>query len=170
MLVGPTGSGKSTACGILFESICRTSNTKGDRYVIDPKTLSKEELYGYLDSSTLEWTDGVFTKILRKILDNKRGEAQRIHWIILDGDVDPVWAENLNSVLDDNKLLTLPNGERLQIPPYVKLIFEVESLKYATLATVSRCGMVWFSQDVLKSQDIIKKKLHDLRSILSKDQ
>ncbi len=113
MLVGPTGCGKSTACEVLFESICKVSAIKGERYVIDPKTLSKEELYGQLDSSTLEWTDGVFTKTLRKILDNKRGESQKIHWIIFDGDVDPVWAENLNSVLDDNKLLTLPNGERL---------------------------------------------------------
>lgn len=60
-----------------------------------------------------------------------------MHWIVFDGDVDPVWAENLNSVLDDNKLLTLPNGERLRIPPNLKLLFEVESLKYATLATVS---------------------------------
>lgn len=28
-------------------------------------------------------------------------------------------------------------------------MFEVESLKYATLATVSRCGMVWFSEEVV---------------------
>ena len=41
-------------------------------------------------------------------------------------------------VLDDNKLLTLPNGERLAIPSNVRIIFEVETLKYATLATVSR--------------------------------
>ena len=62
--------------------------------------------------------------------------------------------ENLNSVLDDNKLLTLPNGERLAIPSNVKILFEVESLKYATLATVSRCGMVWFSDDILTDNDI----------------
>ena len=74
MLVGPTGCGKSAAQDLLFKSICSVSNTKGEWYIIDPKTLSKEDLYGYLDNSTLEWTDGVFTKILRKILDNKRGE------------------------------------------------------------------------------------------------
>lgn len=46
------------------------------------------------------------------------------------------------SVLNDNKLLTLPNGERLNLPSNVRIMFEVEHLKYATLATVSRCGMI----------------------------
>jgi len=68
--------------------------------------------------------------------------------------VDPEWAENLNSVLDDNKLLTLPNGERLAIPSNVRMIFEVETLKYATLATVSRCGMVWFSEETINDENI----------------
>merc|ERR1719376_229898 len=87
--------------------------------------------------------------ILRKIIDNVRGEMGKRQWIIFDGDVDPQWVENLNSVLDENKLLTLPNGERLAIPPNVRIMFEVQDLKYATLATVSRCGMVWFSDDVV---------------------
>lgn len=52
-----------------------------------------------------------------------RGELQKRQWIIFDGDVDPEWVENLNSVLDDNKLLTLPNGERLSLPPNVMLHF-----------------------------------------------
>ena len=28
-------------------------------------------------------------------------------------------------------------------------MFEVETLKHATLATVSRCGMVWFSEETV---------------------
>lgn len=55
-----------------------------------------------------------------RIIDNVRGELQKRQWIVFDGDVDPEWVENLNSVLDDNKLLTLPNGERLSLPPNVR--------------------------------------------------
>ena len=78
-----------------------------------------------------------------------KGESAKRHWIVFDGDVDPEWAENLNSVLDDNRLLTLPNGERLSVPTNVRILFEVETLKYATLATVSRCGMVYMTADEL---------------------
>ena len=59
-----------------------------------------------------------------RIKDNVHGEIGKRQWIIFDGDVDPEWVENLNSVLDDNKLFTLPNGERLAIPPNVS-IFDV---------------------------------------------
>lgn len=154
MMVGPSGSGKSTAWRVLLKALERLEGVEGVAHVIDPKAMSKEALYGNLDPNTREWTDGLFTHILRKILDNVRGEINKRQWIIFDGDVDPEWVENLNSVLDDNKLLTLPNGERLAIPPNVRIMFEVQDLKYATLATVSRCGMIWFSEDVL-SIDVI---------------
>ena len=162
MLVGPTGCGKSAAWKSLLAATCKIDNIKGESYIIDPKAISKDELYGRLDNTTMEWTDGIFTHVVRKIVENQRGESSKRHWIIFDGDVDPEWAENLNSVLDDNKLLTLPNGERLAIPSNVRLLFEVESLKYATLATVSRCGMVWFSEDILTSHDIYNHYLERL--------
>ena len=85
------------------------------------QSISKEALYGSLDPNTREWTDGLFTHTLRKIIDNVRGESGKRQWIIFDGDVDPLWVENLNSVLDDSKLLTLPNGERLAIPSNVSM-------------------------------------------------
>lgn len=49
-----------------------------------------------------------------------------------------VWVENMNSVMDDNKLLTLPNGERIRLAAHVKLLFEVADLQYASPATISR--------------------------------
>jgi len=165
MMVGPSGSGKSTAWQVLLKALERVEGVEGVAHIIDPKAISKEDLYGVLDPNTREWSDGLFTHILRKIIDNVRGELNKRQWIIFDGDVDPEWVENLNSVLDDNKMLTLPNGERLGIPTNVRIMFEVQDLRFATLATVSRCGMVWFSEDVLSLDIIFEHFLSCLRSI-----
>lgn len=164
MMVGDSGSGKSAIWKILLKALQKTEGVEGVYHIIDAKVMSKESLYGSLDSTTREWTDGLFTSILRKIVDNIRGEESKRHWIVFDGDVDPEWVENLNSVLDDNKLLTLPNGERLNLPSNVRILFEVETLRYATLATVSRCGMVWFSDDTVTSHMLIANYFRRLRS------
>ncbi|CAF4257831.1 unnamed protein product, partial [Adineta steineri] len=156
MFVGPTCCGKTMAWRVLLTALNRIENTDGQAHIIDPKAISKDDLYGYMDQNTREWTDGLFTHILRKIIDNLRGELSKRQWIIFDGDVDPEWVENLNSVLDDNKLLTLPNGERLALPPNVRVMFEVQDLRHATLATVSRTGMVWFNQETVTSAMLLQ--------------
>ena len=169
MMVGNSGSGKSVAWTLLLQALQQVEGIEGVCHIIDSKVMSKEALYGNLDSTTREWTDGLFTSILRKIVDNLRGEESKRHWIVFDGDVDPEWVENLNSVLDDNKLLTLPNGERLNLPPNVRIMFEVETLKYATLATVSRCGMVWFSEDTVTPSMMVSNYLDNLRAVAFED-
>ena len=58
-------------------------------------------------------------------------------WILLDGDIDPMWIESLNTVMDDNKILTLASNERIAVTPEMKLIFEIAHLRTATPATVS---------------------------------
>ncbi|GMH89230.1 hypothetical protein TrVE_jg3152 [Triparma verrucosa] len=156
MCVGPSGSGKTTAWRTLLKAMEYVDGIKGECYLIDPKSFSKEALYGSLDATTMEWTDGVFTHTLRTIIANQRGESKKRHWILFDGDVDPEWAENLNSVLDDNKLLTLPSGERLSLPDNVNIVLEVDTLREATPATVSRCGMVWFSDDTVSLEMMLK--------------
>ncbi|KAG5479644.1 hypothetical protein CUR178_03406 [Leishmania enriettii] len=90
-------------------------------------------------------------------------ETRKEHWIIFDGDVDPEWVENLNSVMDDNRLLTLPNGERLPLPRSVRIIFEVQDLLYATPATVSRCGMLCFSEGVVPLSGLLAHVYHRLQ-------
>jgi dynein heavy chain 1 len=48
-------------------------------------------------------------------------------------------------------------------------MFEVQDLRYATLATVSRCGMVWFSEAVVSPEMVIENYLKRLRSIPFQD-
>ena len=66
-------------------------------------------------------------------------------WIVLDGDIDPMWIESLNTVMDDNKILTLASNERIALTPEMKLLFEISNLKTATPATVSRAGILYIN-------------------------
>lgn len=161
MLVGSSGVGKTSVYTVLLRALKKYEQIEASVYRIDAKVLSKESLYGKLDPTTREWTDGLLTATLRRIVDNLRGERQMRHWIVFDGDVDPEWIENLNSVLDDNKVLTLPNGERISLPDNVRLIFETDNLAYATPATVSRCGMIWFGDDVVSDRMLFSRQLFE---------
>ena len=61
---------------------------------------------------------------------------------MFDGDIDAKWIEDMNSVMDDSKLLTLSGSDRIALLPYCKLILEVDDLAYSSKATISRCGVV----------------------------
>jgi len=99
-------------------------------------------LYGHLDATTRDWIDGLFSNIFRE-MNKVTAEENVRRYVCFDGDVDALWIENMNSVMDDNKLLTLANGERIRLSPKCALLFEVGDLAFASPATVSRAGMVY---------------------------
>ena len=98
------------------------------------------QLLGHIDVDTREWTDGVLTSSARQVV---REDNDTQSWVICDGDIDPEWIESLNSVLDDNHLLTMPSGERIQFGPNVNFVFETHDLSCASPATISRMGMIF---------------------------
>jgi len=142
-VMGPPGAGKSQC----WKTLAEARTLRGDKTKctdINPKSVKTEELYGYISMATREWKDGLLSKIMRDL-----GEIpdEKPKWIILDGDLDANWIESMNSVMDDNKMLTLASNERIPLKPHMRLIFEIRDLRFATPATVSRAGILYISDD-----------------------
>jgi dynein heavy chain len=140
MMVGPAGGGKSEGTRVLVEALSVTKD-KAAIVKMNPKAITAEEMFGQNDLVSGEWTHGIFSSIWGKYNDSKKHTT----WILCDGPVDAIWIENLNTVLDDNKLLTLANGDRMPMTDNVRILFEVQDLRNASPATVSRAGIVFVS-------------------------
>ncbi|CAD7925016.1 unnamed protein product [Amoebophrya sp. A120] len=143
MVVGPTCGGKSVCVDTLAGAQKKALALPTKIFPINPKAVTTDELYGVLNPATRDWTDGLLSKIFRDMNSNYDPKKPERRYIMYDGDVDALWIENMNSVMDDNKLLTLPNGERIRLEGHCAMLFEVYDLQYASPATVSRCGMVY---------------------------
>ncbi len=152
VVVGPSGCGKSLMLDVLHGALAKM-NQKVVRHVMNPKALDREKLLGKMDVDTREWFDGVLTAAARKVLLEDSGVQT---WIMCDGDIDPEWVESLNSVLDDNHLLTMPNGERIKFTNNVNFVFETNDLAYASPATVSRMGMIFMSEEDVDTKALVR--------------
>ncbi|KAF1768244.1 hypothetical protein GCK72_000056 [Caenorhabditis remanei] len=150
VVVGAAGSGKSTMWKVLHRALILTKKPLRVTQ-FNPKAVNRNKLLGNMDMDTREWTDGIITMAAREV----QKDTTIHHWIVCDGDIDPEWVEALNSVLDDNRLLTMPSGERIQFGANVNFLFETDSLQFASPATVSRMGMIYISEEDVTPQDIV---------------
>ena len=197
MLIGQSGVGKTTITTILSHALTQVSRTEDSKRQqqlailgsflpvavtrLNPKAITLEELFGKFDVQSFAWTDGLLPHIIRNRLATATKTAQ---WIVCDGPVDSSWTENLNSMLDESRVLCLANGERIQFPHTMHIVCEVDNLESASPAITSRCGMVFVEQECLTWQvltgswirhNIVHEKLscltetqvHDMRIYLT---
>ena len=153
MLVGPTGSGKSTILDILCNTLQEVNGMPYKPFRLNPKAITVNQMYGVKSDISDDWTPGIFSTLWSK--HNGRNVKYNA-WLIFDGPVDTIWIESLNTVLDDNKLLTLANGERIAMTDNCKVVCEVENLNNASPATVSRCGQIYVSSIDLGVNPVLK--------------
>ncbi|XP_047247257.1 cytoplasmic dynein 2 heavy chain 1 isoform X2 [Girardinichthys multiradiatus] len=155
VIVGPSGAGKSTLWRMLRAALNKTGKVV-KQYTMNPKAMPRQQLLGHIDMDTREWADGVLTHSARTVVR----EPQDVNsWIVCDGDIDPEWVESLNSVLDDNRLLTMPSGDRIQFGPNVNFLFETHDLSCASPATISRMGMIFLSDEDIDVGALVKSWL-----------
>ncbi|XP_065591372.1 dynein axonemal heavy chain 17 isoform X1 [Cyrtonyx montezumae] len=140
-VIGNAGCGKSQ----VLKSLNKTYHNMKRKPVtvdLDPKAVTCDELFGIIHPATREWKDGLFSSTMRDLANITHKGPK---WIILDGDIDPMWIESLNTVMDDNKVLTLASNERIPLNPTMRLLFEISHLRTATPATVSRAGILYIN-------------------------
>ena len=146
MLVGRTLAGKTTTWKMLAAASTTLANAKLEGYLkvriepVNPKSISMNELYGAYDLQTMEWADGILSSVFRGFARDEKPDEK---WLLLDGPVDTLWIESMNTVMDDNKTLTLINGDRIGMNETMSLLFEVQDLSVASPATTSRAGMIY---------------------------
>ncbi|KAB1266021.1 Dynein heavy chain 17; axonemal [Camelus dromedarius] len=140
-VIGNAGSGKSQ----VLKSLNKTYQNLKRKPVavdLDPKAVTCDELFGIINPATREWKDGLFSTVMRDLANITHDGPK---WIVLDGDIDPMWIESLNTVMDDNKVLTLASNERIPLNRTMRLVFEISHLRTATPATVSRAGILYIN-------------------------
>lgn len=155
MTVGFTGTGKSMITKCLAHALTELNKEMPEAdpmfrevktYILNPKAVTQEELYGWNDITTDTFTHGIVSKLVTGAMEISNDIKK---WVWFDGPVDAGWIEDMNTVLDDNKMLCLPDGKRIKLPSSFTMLFEVQDLIVASPATVSRCGMVYLDSDHL---------------------
>ena len=163
MLVGESHCGKTQAIQVLAAALNSLAQDKfnmasemGVEYAtLNPKALTVQQLYGHYSTAggKVEFVPGLLKHLFEQYATV---ETLRRRWLVFDGAVDALWVESLNSVLDDNRKLCLPDGHVIHMTQQMSVLFEVSELSAASPATVSRCGMVHMSPEEIGWRSLVR--------------
>ncbi|XP_061485744.1 dynein heavy chain domain-containing protein 1 [Rhineura floridana] len=162
LLLGPSGSGKTTTWRTLAKALSRlaasdaapgaqspnTSQTELFRPVstvcLWPNGLSVSEFVGSLEGSI--WQDGVLSRVLQRAATSALAcgthEGSTQQWLVLDGAACAEWLDPISSLFSSRPSLSLPNGQKLQIPGNIKFLFEMPDVSGMSPSICTHCSLL----------------------------
>ncbi|RLN48222.1 hypothetical protein BBJ28_00009567 [Nothophytophthora sp. Chile5] len=119
--------------------------------VVCPRALVADQLLG-LEAET------VFAKLIHEAKTVHKADKRTQSWLILDGDLDARWSEQLLYTVDElqddlpgqQKGLQLSSGKYLVLPAYVRLVIETTTLTNASPSFVTRIGVLHVGGEPVK--------------------
>nr|XP_056714739.1 dynein heavy chain domain-containing protein 1 [Euleptes europaea] len=165
LLLGPPGSGKTTAWRVLSKALSRLAASEAagqgrktsahgvapassflpvNAVCVWPNGLSVAEFLGSLEEGI--WRDGILSRLLQRAatsaLAGGAGAASPQQWVVLDGTASAVWLEPISSLFSPRPSLSLPSGQKLQPPENVKVLFEMPSAAGVPPSVCTHCALL----------------------------
>jgi len=160
IILGASGCGKTTLSKILKDSLNEYNKThkkpvKITSQIINQKSMSLSEIFGCSIGQNQEFINGLIPALLRKSSENRESL-----WLVFDGLVNTEWAEIMNQAISENKIMSVGNGERIQLENDSKIIFETDNLANSAPGIIARCGLLYLPNDTILWQDYVNAFLN----------
>ena len=154
VLVGEAVCGKTKLLELLSECYKIMYEAEGEKCEIVTlfhKGFTQAELYGAYDSRI--WVEGILAENLLRLA--RKGNKKCCSFIHCDGPLDPGWVEQLQTSFEEQRRVTLGNGDFILLGDYTKVVFEAENLRQASPGTVSRTAVIYLQKDTVMPRNII---------------
>lgn len=158
LLLGPACSGKSAAVRLVAAA------AGAQLTWLYPDALTPEQLLGGAGPAEHGhcWQDGILAAACRRAIEEHCGSGggsqaeQRQHWIVLQGQLDAGWAQELQQLLAaEGAALQLPDGELLALPPSARLILEVTAPLHPAAGSAAGQLASGFSSSICFQPDVL---------------
>lgn len=170
LLLGPSGSGKTVIWRTLAKALSRLAASDAapggpdsspqrtalfqptSTVCLWPNVLSLAELLGSQEGGA--WKEGVLSRLLQRAATSswagETGVGSTQQWLVLDGAACAEWLEPLSSLFSASQpALSLPSGQRLQLPRSVKFLFEMPEASGVSPSICTHCALVHCSGTTL---------------------
>lgn len=107
----------------------------------------------------LDWNDGF---VSRALVEACSYDPHYEQWIVFDGAIQASWIENLNSVIDDNRIASFNDARRVIISSQIHILFETHAIHQISPATISRIGTIHKDKNAVSLKYVTKSRFSEI--------